>query len=166
MNLFRFSVRGTAVVLVMMAALFLSACTANLGSTDEHGLLPHLTVDMRLPPELSPGSPLQFRVTVGQRGAPVDSARVTFEFWPEGSPEQRLEIAGVSGGNGLYTAEHRMNNEGVYVVRCRVTSGPLEAMPAKRFAIGKESVLRLASLEHQQSSNQPASGGSSGGHHH
>ncbi|GIQ65957.1 hypothetical protein PACILC2_45250 [Paenibacillus cisolokensis] len=166
MTSFRLPLRGTAIVLTMMAAFFLSACAANTSSTDEHGLLPHLTVDMRLPSELSLGSSGQFRIAISQDGKPVQADDVAFEFWPEGHPEQRVEIPGEFGGSGLYTAEYRLNSEGVYVVRCRVSSGSLEAMPAKRFAIGEEAVLRLAALEQQQTAGAPADGGSSGGHHH
>lgn len=166
MKSFRFPVRGTGLILTMIAAMILSACTGNTSSTDEHGLLPHLTVDMLLPKELSPDSTATFHVEVRQGEKPVEAANITFEFWPEGHPEQLVEIIGVSGGRGLYSAEYRLNSEGVYVVRCRVSSGSLEAMPAKRFAIGEEAVLRLATLEQQQDANAAADGGSKGGHHH
>lgn len=166
MHLFRFSTRGIAISLTIIVAIFLSACTTDTGSADEHGLIPHLTVDMQLPTELSMGSSGQFRVVVGQRGQPVETARTTFEFWPEGHLEQRVEIAGVPHGNGQYTAEFLVSAEGIYVVRCRVSSDKLESMPAKRFAIGEEAVLHLVTLEQQQSANAPPENGSSGGHHH
>jgi len=163
MHSFYLPIRRTAIVLTMMAAFILNACTANTSSTDEHGLLPHLSVDMRLPSKLSPGSSEQFRIVVSQGGEPVQADDVTFEFWPEEHPEQRVEIAGESGGNGLYSAVYRLSDQGLYVVRCRVSSSSLEAMPTKRFAIGEEAVLRLAALEGQQ---MPDSGSSSEGHHH
>lgn len=165
MKSFHFSFCRSALILIMMiAAMFLSACTANTGSTDERGLLPHLSVDLQLPTEMTPGSTGQFRIYVSQDGKPVQADKVTFGFWPVGHSEQRVEIAGVSEGNGLYSAEYRLGSEGVYVVRCRVSSGSLEVMPARRFAIGEEAVLRLAALERQQNAETPASGG--GGHHH
>lgn len=90
---------------------------------------------------------------------------MTFVFWPESHPEQRIEIAGVSDGNGQYTADYFLKNEGIYVVRCHVSSDTLEAMPAKRFAIGQEAVLLLAALEQQQTTDATFDNGSGGGQH-
>lgn len=166
MTSIRLSVRWIAIVLTMLAAILLSACKANTGSTDERGLLPHLSVDMQLPEELSPGSAGHFQIAVRLGGEPVQADRVIFEFWPEGRPDQVVSVTGTPGGEGLYTAEYRPGGEGLYMVRCRVSSGPLEAMPAQRFAIGEEAVLRLAALERQQSSGATAADEGSGEHNH
>lgn len=86
-----------------------------------------------------------------------------FEVWPEGHFEQRIEIATKPQSKGLYAAEYRIHKEGVFVTSSRVTYGSLEAMPAKRFAIGEEAGLQLADLEQQQSSDIR---GSESPHHH
>ncbi|SMG22939.1 FixH family protein [Paenibacillus aquistagni] len=158
-------IRKTALVLAMTAALALSACTANTGLTDEKGLLPHLTVDIELPEAFTLDFAAPFHIRVEQHKVPVDTAEVTFEIWPENHPEERVRIPGESNGKGLYTAEHQLSTEGIYIVRCHVVSGSLEAMPAKRFAIGEEAVLSLAELEEQQAADgeAPAHGG---GHDH
>lgn len=159
----RFPVRRTALVF-LLTVLLLSACTANTDSTDERGLRPHLSVDLWLPQQLSPGSAGQFRIAIQQGESPVRADSVIFEFWPEDRPDQIVSVTGISEGEGLYSAEHRLNREGLYVVRCLVAAGSLEAMPAKRLAIGEAAVLRLAALE-RQSAADATQAGASGGHH-
>lgn len=162
--------RKTFLVPALAAALLASGCTANTSALDERGLLPHLTVDLQLSqslPEQTPaGSLAQFRATVEQNGSPAQVDRVTFQIWPEDRPEQRIETTGVL-RDGFYVAEHRLDAEGIYIVRCLVQAGALEAMPAKRFALGQDAVLRLAELERQQSAQASApAAGDGGGHHH
>lgn len=166
MKFFRISVREMAVAITMIASISLSACTANTGSADERGLLPHLTVDLQLPQELTVHSAGQYRIEIKQGGKPVQAERVIFEFSPEGQSDQVVSVPGVSVGEGMYAAEYLPSKEGVYVVRCRVASGGLEAMPAKRFAIGEEAVLILATLEPYSSTEDSGASESSGHSHH
>lgn len=154
------------VVLVIVVAMFLGACKANTSSTDEHGLLPHLSIALDLPEQLSLETTAHFQISVKQGDVPIEADRVMFELWPEGQPEQRIEFAGLPQNEGLYIGEYRLLAEGVYVIRARVTYGSLEAMPAKRFAIGEEAVLRLAELEQQASNNQDGNGNHDSQHHH
>lgn len=165
MIVLRFSLRRSTFILLIISAIFLSACKANTSSTNENGLLPHLTVDMQIPTELSLGSTELFQIEVNQEGVPVDEAQVLFQFWPEKHPDQRVEVVGEYDGNGLYSADYRIKSEGIYVVRCHVSSGPLEVMPAKRFAIGEEAVRRLAAIA-EQTDGVPTDEGSGTGHDH
>lgn len=161
--------RKALLVTTLAAALLTSACTANTSALDEQGLLPHLTVDLQLPeplPERTPvGSLAQFRATVKKNGSLAHVDRVTFQIWPEDRLEQRIEATGVL-REGSYVVEHLLDAEGIYIVRCFVQAGALEAMPAKRFAIGQDAVLRLAELERQQSAQASATDQSGGDHHH
>lgn len=164
---FRVSIRPAALALLLIATALLGACTANTANIDERGLRPHLAVDLQLPEELAPDVAATFRIAVTQGGQPVQAADVTFEFWPEGSPEQKAVVPGSLGDeDGIYSAIHQLSREGVYVVRCLVTAGGLEAMPAKRFALGEEAVLRLAALEEQAAGDTASVGEASGGGHH
>jgi hypothetical protein len=91
---------------------------------------------------------------------------VTFEFWPEGQPDQKVSAQGVPTSDGVYTAQYAMMDNGIYVVRCLVTSGSMEAMPAKRFAIGEQAVLHLAEAEKQEAAGNSGDAAGAAGHHH
>ncbi|MUG66786.1 hypothetical protein GNP94_12310 [Paenibacillus campinasensis] len=163
---FRFNIAVPVIILFVMTAFVLSGCTAKNGSTDEHGILPHLTVDLQLPADLAVGSIGRFQAKVEQTGASVATAQVNFEFWSEEHADGSVFVAAAeSGSNGIYTADFRPESEGVYRVRCHVVSGTLEAMPSKRFAIGEDAILRLEQLEHQSPAGLDANE-SGGGHHH
>lgn len=163
---FRFTIALHAIILYIMTAFALGGCTANTRSIDDQGLIPHLTVELQLPAELTVGSIGQFQAKIEQAGASVSTAQVSFEFWSEEHADEPVLVAAEkSSSNGVYTADFRPESEGVYRVRCLVVSGVLEAMPSKRFAIGEEAILRLERMEHQ-SPVGPDANQSGGGHHH
>ncbi|WP_214629479.1 FixH family protein [Paenibacillus agaridevorans] len=159
--------RRIGITMLLSASLSLGACTANEGMTDENGLRPHLNVDLQVPGTLKLHETSPFSVIVTQANKPVRADEILFQFWPEGSPDRLVTVAGLMRQEGVYTAEYGFIENGVYVVRSRVTAGSLEAMPAKRFAIGEEAVLRLAALEQQEAQGELASSDhGSGDHHH
>ncbi|CAH1209434.1 hypothetical protein PAECIP111893_03021 [Paenibacillus plantiphilus] len=156
-----------ALIAILLNAL-LSGCTANVNSTDERGLLPHLTVDLQIPEQLQAGTEGTFTMIVHQNGEPFEAAAdsAAFEIWPEGQRENSITIPGKLDGAGVYTASPTLDVGGIYVVRCRVSSTNYEVMPSKRFAIGEEAVNHLAMLEEQASSEDSAPDSGDGGHHH
>ncbi|WP_260405697.1 FixH family protein [Paenibacillus sp. 598K] len=156
--------RRKAIVALLLGALLLAGCTAQTGDVDEHGLRPHLRVDLQLPEQLAVGETAAFMLDVTRGDEPVVADAVRFVLWPETAPEQRTELAAAPDAPGRYSVAYRLPAEGVYVIRAYVEADKLEAMPAKRFAIGADAVLELAALEAAQAGAAPATGG--GGHHH
>lgn len=155
------------VMALAFAAILLSACTAQIGNVDDKGLQPHLTVDLLIPEKLKVNETNPFRVEVKQGGEPVEAEEVTFELWPEGKPDHTVSIQGTRIGDGLYGFDYSIPENGLYILKSRVISGKLEVFPAKRFAIGEEAVLQLASLEqHIDQENQSPSHSADGHHHH
>ena len=154
--------RRRAIAGLLLGALLLAGCTAQTGEVDEHGLRPHLTVDLQLPEQLAVGETAAFMLDVARGGEPVTADAIRFVLWPEAAPEQREELAAAPDAPGRYSAAYRLPTEGVYVIRAYVEAAELEAMPAKRFAVGADAVLELAALEAAQAGSAPASGG---GHH-
>lgn len=154
--------------IAFLLAVLLGGCTANVGSTDERGLLPHLTVDLQIPTQVHAGTKSTFKMVVRLNGEPFEAAAdsAAFTIWPEGQRESSITIPGKPDGAGVYTASAALDDEGIYVVRCRFSSTDYEVMPAKRFAIGEDAVNRLVMLEKQESPDAPAPGGRDGGHYH
>jgi len=149
---------------LLLGALLLGGCTAQTGEVDELGLRPHLTVDLQLPAQATVGETSTFAIDIARRGQPVTADAVRFVLWPETAPEHQTELAAAQEAPGRYSASYQLPEEGVYVVRALVEADELQAMPAKRFAIGADAVLELAALEASQSGAAP-SGGGAGGHH-
>lgn len=164
----RIAWRASITAMGLAALLLLGACTAQTGNVDEHGLRPHLNVDLQIPKELNLHQDETFTIKLTQGGKPATAEFVTFEFWPEGQPEQKVSAQGAptSADSGVYTAQYAMPDNGIYVVRCLVTSGSMEAMPAKRFAMGEKAVLHLAEAEKQESAGNSGEGDAAAGHHH
>lgn len=151
---------------LLLGALLLGGCTAQTGEVDELGLLPHLTVDLQLPEQVTIGETATFAIDIARRGQPVAADAVRFVLWPEAAPEHQIELAAAQDVPGRYSASYQLPEEGVYVVRALVEADELQAMPAKRFAIGADAVLELAALEAAQSGAAPDQGGGHGGGHH
>ncbi|MHA6480400.1 FixH family protein [Paenibacillus sp. strain BS8-2] len=158
--------RASIVAMGLASSLLLGACTAQTGNLDEHGLRPHLNVDLQIPAKLKLHQETTFSIALAQGGNPATADSVTFEFWPEDNPEHKVFVDGVQDGEGVYIASYDLPDTGIYVVRCLVTSGTMKAMPAKRFAIGEEAVLHLAAMEKQGDSGDAGDGDNASGHQH
>ena len=155
-----------AVLALAAICIMAVGCTANMSEIDEHGLRPYIAVDVRIPDKLAPHNNGQFAIEARVKGQPLEAEQVTFEFWPEGQHAHRVSVTGAAAGDGIYTADYPIPGEGIYVVRSVVSGRGLEAMPAKRFAVGEQAVLHLAALEEQLAAGAEDGSASGGGGHH
>lgn len=145
---------------VLLLAL-LCGCTAQTPPvTNENGLPPHVTAELRLPEMFEVGAETTFSLEAMKNGellANADSAE--FLFWPDGHKEAAVVVPAVEVAPGTYEAPYTAQEEGVYVVQSRVQASGEIVMPAKRFAIGTESVEQLIHLEESQKNDAHSSGG-------
>lgn len=155
-----------AVLALAAMCVIAAGCTANTDEIDERGLRPYIAVDLHIPDRLVPHENGKFVIDVRVREQPLEAEQVTFEFWPEGQPAQRVSVTGSAVGDGVYAADFPPPGEGVYVVRSYVSGAGLEAMPAKRFAVGGQAVLQLAALEEQLAAEAADAGAGHGGSGH
>ncbi|MEK3884519.1 FixH family protein [Paenibacillus sp. PL2-23] len=153
-----------SISLLLLASL--SACTAKTPEgTDEKGLHPHVTIDMRMPDRFQVGVDSAFTVEVKKNGELVTGAEYAeFLFWPDGHKDDAIAVPAVESSPGIYSAPYAAPEEGIYVVQTKVQSGDDLIMPAKRFAIGTHAVEQLIQLEEAQQSGEAAP--EAGGHHH
>ena len=88
-------------------------------------------------------------VEVKKSGQPVEKAdKADFVVWPENEPEQAVTIPASEQSPGVYEAKYVFGENGLYIVQSRISSANIEAMPAKRVAIGQEAVEKLSQLVH------------------
>lgn len=132
-----------------MLAIALGGCTSNMEGRDENGFAPHLTVDLKAPAPEDFQSEVPLSVVVKKSGQPLEQAdKAEFVVWPESDPNSVVIIQATEQTPGVYTANYVFGSEGMYIVQSRIVSADLEAIPAKRVAIGKEAVERLSQLDH------------------
>ncbi|GIQ69559.1 hypothetical protein DUZ99_18700 [Xylanibacillus composti] len=157
-----------ALCMLLSACLLLSGCTANVSSTDENGLLPHLTVDLQVPELIEAGQNAMFTILVQENGQPYEDAEhVEFEIWPVDHRQDGVTVTGEQVAPGTYTASSIIAEEGLYMIQCRIISEEYAVMPAKHFAIGEAAVHQLLELQEQAKAGVSVGNSSgSGGHHH
>ncbi|MCD1261849.1 FixH family protein [Paenibacillus athensensis] len=148
-----------------LLALLLSGCTSNTDRRDADGFAPHLTVDLKVTAPAEAGTEVPLSVEVKKSGQPLAQAdKAEFVIWPESHPDQAVTVPASQQSPGLYAARYAFSAEGLYIVQSRVAAADLEAMPAKRIAIGPAAVEQLAQLEHPDQKDGAAASG--GEHHH
>ncbi|MFB9274413.1 FixH family protein [Cohnella cellulosilytica] len=141
------SVRNGLALAVL--AIALGGCTSDTEGRDERGFAPHLTVDLSAPAPADAQSEVLLSVEVKKNGQPLLQAdQAEFVVWPEDDPAGALTVPAREQTPGVYAANYVFGAEGLYIVQSRIASANLEAMPAKRVAIGEEAVERLSQLEH------------------
>mgnify|MGYP000666386385 CR=1 FL=1 len=153
---------GIRLCLLLLAGSLLTGCTANVSSTDENGLSPHLTVDLQLPEQIEVNQSALFTILVHENGDPYEGAdRVEFEIWPVDQRQDSVRLPGNPTASGTYTVSTSLAEEGVYTIRCHVISEQYHVMPTKQFAIGEAAVHQLLLQEQAQSEITTADS-----HHH
>ncbi|OME87969.1 hypothetical protein BK120_01205 [Paenibacillus sp. FSL A5-0031] len=151
--------------LPLLLVVLLCSCTAKSAEVDESGLPPHLTVNLLLPENLEIEKPNHFSVEVLKSGKPMINAdQAQFIIWQEDDQSSAVTIQAEQLSPGVYSVTHSIAKEGLYVVQSRIHFANDQVMPAKRFAIGKDAIEKLAMLESAQHSGEPAPVES--GHHH
>ncbi|MBP1989519.1 FixH family protein [Paenibacillus eucommiae] len=144
----------------------LGGCTANVSSADKNGLIPHLTVDLQVAANIESGDVRTFSIEVKQGDQPFEDAeQVEFEVWPEENKEATMILSGQKKGPGIYSVNQTFAEEGLYIVKCRVTSKDYQLMPSKRFAVGDVALQQLV-IKEQQSEPGALAPTETGGHHH
>jgi len=137
--------------MLLLFVFIISACTANVGNTDENGLIPHLTVDLQLPSHIELNKVITLSLTVQKNSQPFDQAQeAEFMIWEESSPDEAITLQAIQRIPGVYEADHEFTTEGLYVIQSHVSSTNMEVMPSKRLAIGSEALEQLVQLEQQQ----------------
>ncbi|MDG0813590.1 FixH family protein [Cohnella rhizosphaerae] len=145
-------------------ALGLSGCTSDTSKRDANGLASHLTVDLKVTAPEKAQAEIPLTVEVSKDGEPLAQAdKAEFVIWPESDPGRAVTVPAKAQQPGVYTADYVFGAEGLYIVQSRIAAANLEAIPAKRVAIGQAAVEKLSQMEH---AGEEAPAESGGGHQH
>lgn len=88
------------------------------------------------PDEVSVNEKVTFEAVVTQDDQPVDDAKeVKFEIINKADATLKLELNGKSAGNGLYSADGILQQEGQYTVTSHVTARTQHSMPSKELTV-------------------------------
>ncbi|MGA9288367.1 MAG: FixH family protein [Anaerobacillus sp.] len=141
---------------ILSVAMVLAACgqdNANESegaSTAEETQVETLDVALDTPEKAEAGETLTFTATVTQDDEKVDDAdEVMFEVWKEGAKDDSEMIEASNDGDGVYSAEKTIDENGKYFVQSHVTARDLHTMPKNEVMIGSEEEATSDSGEHE-----------------
>ncbi|AIQ53086.1 FixH family protein [Paenibacillus sp. FSL R7-0331] len=131
-----------AAALSVIAVVSLAGCSSN---RMEHNHM-HAAANASMEPiqvELSwspqqakAGEPVTFQAAVTQAGEAVEDAReVLFEVVSSEDETVKVEVKGVSAGDGVYEAEWTFEEDGEYKVTSHVTARTQHSMPGKMLTV-------------------------------
>ncbi|TKD72522.1 FixH family protein [Pseudalkalibacillus hwajinpoensis] len=131
---------------IVSIAMALAACgqddsanESNHATTADETQVETLDVALDTPKKAEAGETLTFTATVTQGDEKVDDAdEVMFEVWKEGAKDDSEMIEASDDGNGVYSAEKTIKNEGKYFVQSHVTARDLHTMPKNEIIVGSE----------------------------
>ncbi|WP_157685613.1 FixH family protein [Paenibacillus donghaensis] len=88
------------------------------------------------PQQVSINEKIVLEASVTQGGEPVNDAKeVVFEIVGSTDKEQKLEWKGEQSGEGVYTAEGILEQEGTYTVTSHVSARTQHSMPSKPLTV-------------------------------
>lgn len=139
-------------VSIVSISMVLAACGQDStnepenATTAEETQIETLDVELDTPEDAEAGDTLTLTATVTQGDDKVDDAdEVLFEVWKEGSKDDSEMIEASNDGEGVYSAEKVIENDGKYFVQSHVTARDLHTMPKNEIVIGSGSEEKATS---------------------
>lgn len=131
-------------ILMVIAACFtlvISACgnaEEKDKETNETGGTPKpIEAALNVPADAEVEETVNFETKVTQGEETVDDAdEVKYEVWKEGAKEESEMIEAKAEGGGVYKADKKFANDGVYLVQVHVTARGLHTMPKAEITVG------------------------------
>lgn len=138
-------------VLALLFSFSLTACSLDEEAASLYKQESVLDIDVILPEDLSLQKPMLFQAILRQDGKMVDNAEdVIFEIWKNDNPSQVDKIKATNDGNGVYSAEKAIDEDGLYYVKVQASANGSRVMPTKQFVVGKLSEEDKNSLHHHE----------------
>jgi hypothetical protein len=130
---------------LIILSLMLGACSPNEDAAELYRQESPLQADITMPQAFSGDEP--FRISLTQEGQKVDDANfVHFEIWKaDGTFRLPMEEAEPA-GDGTYTFNQKLNEDGLYYVKIHAGSNGSIIMPTKPFAVGELSKSDVEAL--------------------
>lgn len=136
-------------ILALLFSLSLTACSLDDEAAALYKQESILEIDVILPEDVPLNKPALFQAILRQGDNMVDDAQVVqFTIWRNGNPNQVDRIEATNDGNGVYSAEKAIHEDGLYYVKVQASANGSRVMPTKQFIVGELSEEDKNSLQH------------------
>ena len=117
-----------------------------------------LKIEMMLPEEIATGEAVEIKALMSQvDGEEPMLENIEFIIWKNGESDQADRFQPKNQGNGLYTVNTIVKEEGLHFVKVEANTVDSKVMPTKQFVVGSLSEEDIESFP-QQSEHQNREG--------
>ena len=158
-----------------MTAVFTAGCTEEEPAVDTigNGEMPvEVVVEVLTPAEVAANEKVTLEAKVTQGDKPIDDAIVEFEVWESGLRDEGEMLEGRLSADGIYTAAHTFEKDGVYYMHAHTTANSYHVMPKHEFIVGNPDMSQVleddstSSMEQMGENDAKADEESEKGHDH
>ena len=129
-----------------VTAVLAAGCTEEepVVDTIDSGVMPvEVVVEVLTPAEAAANEKVTLEVKVTQGGKSIDDATVEFEVWESGLRDEGKMLEGKLSAEGIYTADHTFEKDGVYYMYAHTTANSYHVMPKHEFIVGSPDMSQV-----------------------
>ena len=158
-----------------MTTVLAAGCTEEEPAVDTigNGEMPvEVVVEVLTPAEVATNEKVALEAKVTQGDKPIDDAIVEFEVWESGLRDEGKMLEGRLSADGIYTADHTFEKDGVYYMYAHTTANSYHVMPKHEFIVGNPDMSQVleddstSSMEQMGENDTKADEESEEGHNH
>jgi hypothetical protein len=129
------------VILAIMALItvYMSACSTTDSNSEMTKTMPDpIEVTLKVPGKASVNQEVPLKAVVKQGNKMVkDADEVKYETWRDNTKDKGSMLVAKNENNGVYTAQVKFDQPGVYYVQVHVTARAMHDMPKTKIVISK-----------------------------
>ena len=129
-----------------VTAVLVAGCTEEEPVVDTigNGEMPvEVVVEVLTPAEVEANEKVTLEAKVTQGDKPIDDAIVEFEVWESGLRDEGKMLEGRLSADGIYTADHTFEKDGVYYMYAHTTANSYHVMPKHEFIVGNPDMSQV-----------------------
>ena len=129
-----------------VTAVLVAGCTEEEPVVDTigNGEMPvEVVVEVLTPAEVEANEKVTLEAEVTQGDKPIDDAIVEFEVWESGLRDEGKMLEGRLSADGIYTADHTFEKDGVYYMYAHTTANSYHVMPKHEFIVGNPDMSQV-----------------------
>lgn len=124
------------VILIGTLLLIVSACSSEKQDLKANNTkLEVLEASIMLPEQLI-GDKSDLYVQLTQGSQPLADAEVLIKIWKKDEDNKKTEMETIHTGDGLYSVQMSVPEDGIYIVQAKVSANDMDIMPKKQWIVG------------------------------
>src|SRR5699024_714144 len=124
--------------MIAFLMVILVACSNDKDENNNLDGLPTFDVEFEVPETLEVGETLTLEAVVTYNDELVkDADEVVFEVWEKGKQDESENLDSKNNGDGTYTAEVTIDQDGIYEMYAHTTAKGLHTMPKREVIVGE-----------------------------